>query len=147
MPLASILAASAACQGHDVAALPAGDAGLGGGADAAEDVRPTMVLRDAPALLGMDCPVIRASDYDQSCTSNAECVGVGEGDTCGPPCAITCPTTAINVSELTHYHSDLTAARWLYDGTCNCPAAYGTCCQDGRCTVDPCCLNPCSADY
>src|SRR5580698_6507147 len=48
--------------------------------------------------------LIPASDYDQSCTVNAECAAVGVGNACDP-CTDVCLTAAINFLALPQYRS------------------------------------------
>jgi hypothetical protein len=95
--------------------------------------------------------LIRASDYNQSCTTNADCVEVGEGNSCYP-CALWCSTTAINGRDLDRYRSDVATALSLSGVeaaieagamiVCHCPADMGACCRAGRCTTgircEPC---------
>jgi hypothetical protein len=75
---------------------------------------------------------INASDYDQSCEKDSDCIGIGEGDGCG----CLCQNAAINVA----YH-----ATWLEDVertpafsamlVCNCPAASAPGCIRGTCVL------------
>ena len=46
--------------------------------------------------------IIHASDYNQSCTTQSDCVSVREGSVCG--CG--CPSAAINKSDQTQYAAD-----------------------------------------
>ena len=87
--------------------------------------------------------LIRASDYNQSCTTDSDCVEVGEGNTCDEVCGISCGGQAINRCALPRYETDLAATGFVGNPACNCPADFGACCRGGRCVDDVCCLNPC----
>lgn len=89
------------------------------------------------------CPIIRASDYDQSCATDSDCVEVGEGNTCVEGCGLSCGGRAINRCALERYLLDLAVAGFNPDPRCNCPADFGACCRAGRCVDDFCCMNPC----
>jgi hypothetical protein len=77
---------------------------------------------------------ISASDYDQSCEKDSDCIGIGEGDGCG----CLCQNAAINVA----HH-----ATWLEDVkrtpgfsamlVCNCPATSAPRCSHGTCVLRP----------
>jgi hypothetical protein len=49
-----------------------------------------------------DVQLIQASSYDQSCTTDSDCIAVGEGNACYP-CAIACTSAAINRSAESQY--------------------------------------------
>jgi hypothetical protein len=87
--------------------------------------------------------LIQASNYDQSCATTSDCVAVGEGNACYP-CAIACPTAAINASARAQYLSDVakTSGSSQGDVTCNCPAEFAPCCRGGTCHADSQCQNP-----
>jgi hypothetical protein len=68
-----------------------------------------------------------ASDYDQSCTQDSDCVGIAEGDLCTEGCT-DCINAAINVRDQAKYQSAVSG----YAGSCSCPAVLigcnaGTC--------------------
>ena len=83
--------------------------------------------------------VIRASDYDQSCTVDTDCVPITEGSACAE---CTCWNAAINTSQAP---AELLAAQraaascpsepMVYCGVCS--EAYATC-QGGRCALVSC---------
>jgi hypothetical protein len=77
------------------------------------------------------CAVIRASDYDQSCTTDSDCMAVTEGNSCRP--CFACPNAAINGRDLDRYQSDVAAATTVVN-TCDCFAPLA-CCHAGRCGV------------
>jgi hypothetical protein len=73
---------------------------------------------------------IRASDYDQSCKSDSDCVEVVEGDFCGQsPCP--CPNGAIRVSAESAYNAKLSKLLPTSPVVCNCPADFGPRCNGG----------------
>ena len=80
--------------------------------------------------------VIHASDYDQSCGSDGDCLSVGEGNACDEPCAFECPMATINASSLAAYNADVgrTPAAHV-TSRCNCPSMAGGpgCCLGGVC--------------
>jgi hypothetical protein len=85
---------------------------------------------------------ISASDYNQSCASDSDCVGVTDGDFCGTGRCINCITAAIGVSAMSQYEGDFERiANSSPAALCPCanaPSAYcnrGTCavCLSGRC--------------
>jgi hypothetical protein len=63
------------------------------------------------AFVGSACgsTLIEARDYNQACTTNADCALVSEGDQCSP-CG-GCQTAAINVADQTKYTRDATALK------------------------------------
>jgi hypothetical protein len=78
---------------------------------------------------------VQASDYDQTCALDSDCVAVGEGLVC-QTCAFVCPTAAINKADMSHYTSDLEHAKRTQQagsGTCHCPALHVACCLGGTC--------------
>ncbi len=126
----------------------AGGAGCGstspnpGAADGSvigEDGAPT----ETAACTDANVQLIQASNYDQSCTTNSDCIAVGEGNACYP-CEIACPSAAINASAKGKYLSDVakTSAGDLTGVDCGCPAAFNPCCRGGTCYADFQCQNP-----
>jgi hypothetical protein len=97
----------------------------------------------APADGGMDANVpdgsseggscsIRASDYDQSCTSDSDCAEVTEGDFCGQfPCI--CPNAAVSVTAKNAYSANLSKLLPASPVACSCPATLGARCNGGVC--------------
>ena len=108
-----------------------GGAGGTGAADAGH--RLVEAGADAPA-----CGVIRASDYDQSCSAAQDCTAVFEGDTCTAQCD--CPNATINVKALDGYHPVFP------DGTVVCPCVLVglPSCVHGVCTM--CRLSGCPSE-
>ena len=54
-------------------------------------------------------PLIEASNYDQSCTTDSDCIAIAEGDVC-TPCGIGCTNAAINVAAHARYKADVASA-------------------------------------
>jgi|HubBroStandDraft_6_1064221.scaffolds.fasta_scaffold28027_7 hypothetical protein len=86
-----------------------------------------------------DAEVLQASKYDQSCTTDADCVGVAEGNFCQPNPG--CPNAAINKTALPRYMSDV--GETYGGGSCtalsSCGLYYGPCCRQGMCQMNTGC--------
>jgi hypothetical protein len=83
---------------------------------------------------GGEEPVV-ASNYDQTCTTDTDCVPIAEGNACsmvGP-----CLTGLINKSSLARYQAD-TAGVPCY-GLSNCIEALPQCCMGGSCQMGSVC--------
>jgi hypothetical protein len=80
---------------------------------------------------------IHASSYDQSCSTDLDCIGVFDGDACTATCH--CSNATINRSALVKYEADFPRT----DGgvACPCPAGLVTC-QNHVCAPcnDPSCF-------
>jgi hypothetical protein len=78
---------------------------------------------------------IRASDYDQTCATDMDCVAVGEGNACSiiPPC----PTAAINKGAFARYQSDVAQAPCFELSFC--VSSAGPCCRRGSCQMNTAC--------
>lgn len=90
---------------------------------------------------GASAKRIQASDYDQMCALDSDCVAVGEGEVC-QACALACPTAAINKKDKSHYTSDVEHAKWVAPSgstVCRCPALHAPCCIGGTCHADTQC--------
>jgi hypothetical protein len=84
--------------------------------------------------------IIAASNYDQSCATDRDCVAVAEGDFCVPGAA-TCPSAAINSKDLPRYQADVAktqAALCSALSTCGNLVARGPCCR-GTCKMNADC--------
>jgi hypothetical protein len=135
---------------HDGAtamASAAADAGAGHKMDGVMDeparvpASPRTVRNSAGAPdAGCHGTVIRASDYDQVCTTDADCVAVEEGDTCADECQSCNPHAAINQRSLERYRADIAEAiatghpiHWIQ---CPCPPRIPQpCCHGGQCAA------------
>jgi hypothetical protein len=75
--------------------------------------------------------LIQASDYDQSCTVDTDCLLISVGNAC-VPCAFSCPSgAAINVSAQSKYRSDIANTPAVCPA--NCPNEPDPCCVGGKC--------------
>jgi hypothetical protein len=79
-------------------------------------------------------PFIQASNYDQSCDADTDCVAISQGASCDW-CALSCTSAAINRKSLPQYTSD--TANLLQVAYQRCPSSCGgptsTCCVGGTC--------------
>lgn len=77
---------------------------------------------------------IQASNYDQSCMTDLDCVAIAEGNACSliDPCA----NAAINKGALAQYQSDIAQVPCFE--LAGCPAEFGPCCRHGSCQTDAC---------
>ncbi|MCC6898609.1 MAG: hypothetical protein IT377_06520 [Polyangiaceae bacterium] len=85
-------------------------------------------------LGGCASTTMRTSDFDQSCTSDSQCVAVFEGDSCN----VCCNDGAINGRDQRRYEQELERARSACgDEIMECePCMQSTAvCQRGRCVV------------
>jgi hypothetical protein len=105
-----------------------GSTGTGGSAGTAGNGG-TITIEAGPDA--KSCGVIRASDYDQSCTTATDCTSVFEGDTCASRCG--CPNATISQKALDGYHP-------LFPGgmlACPCAMIGVPSCIGGVCTMCP----------
>lgn len=90
---------------------------------------------------GSSAPDIRASDYDQTCTSASDCAVIQEGSGC---CG--CGNAAINKKDLTRYQADAKRRREACGGKAcavDCQISTPTCVA-GTCSV--CHTSTCGSD-
>jgi hypothetical protein len=101
----------------------------------------SMPQEDAGADAGACTPVL-ASDYDQSCDADTDCIGVGERPGCPAAACDGCPTAAINKAVSAQYTTALSQA--FASGSpqvCNCPCiptGSDGVCRGGKCQVAHC---------
>src|SRR5580692_5594444 len=85
--------------------------------------------------------IILASDYDQSCMTDSDCIWVAEGNFCYPGLT-NCGTATISKSANAQYQADVAKTR---AASCyapgNCGADFGPCCVSGMCQVGSQCGN------
>lgn len=165
MALTDLAACSSVGSGQPDAAAPgdggASDAGVGAPADASAGdtgVAACSSPQDCPMHLGPqlycctdhNCTIdepdacadgserpILASNYDQSCTTDTDCMAIGEGNACslvGP-----CPSAAINKGAYSQYQSDI--AQTPCYGLSGCPSGSGPCCRHGTCGLNAACYS------
>jgi hypothetical protein len=80
---------------------------------------------------------IVASDYDQACTKDSDCIAVAVGaDGC---CGLPCPNAAINSSSNAQYEEDVATRRETCDPALPCigvPCSkYAAICTKGLCSI------------
>lgn len=98
---------------------------------------------EADASLGGDAVpacLVAASNYDQSCSVDSDCVRVDFGDYCKWLCR--CGGDAINRASLPKFTADIAKtplAQGQVPGVCSCGYFFGPCCRGGRCTAGPDC--------
>jgi hypothetical protein len=89
--------------------------------------------------------LIQASNYDQSCTVDADCVSIAVGDACYP-CLVICQVGgAINRGALSSYRSDISKTIGAGETSgveCSCPSWSGPCCRGGICNAGLECEGP-----
>ena len=86
------------------------------------------------------CTALPASRYDQSCSTDRDCVLVGEVTACpATPCSF-CPSASINANALVQFQADIAddMASVPASETCNCPPVGIPCCRSGRCQQNGC---------
>jgi hypothetical protein len=86
------------------------------------------------------CSPVLASDYDQSCTVDTDCVAVGEISSCPASGCDGCTTEAVNKSVMAQYTAAFAQA--FASGPsgpgCNCPCESGAVCRGGKCQAAFC---------
>jgi hypothetical protein len=83
---------------------------------------------------GNKCGVIHASDYDQTCVSDADCVAVTDGDLCDSN-RCSCPSALISSRVAAQYAADYAQKfNGLSGAGCSCPFAPPVC-KNGLCGV------------
>ncbi len=81
---------------------------------------------------GNVCGTIKASDYDQTCTTDTDCTTVYEGDLCAQSCQ--CPNAAINMDVTAQYEADFEKKVSVPEG-CPCPSGPSPRCNAGVCQL------------
>ena len=103
-----------------------------------------MAVDGSTTDVGLSCS-LSASQYDNSCTVDSDCVGVPSGDPCAGNCLSVCPTAALNVRVASQYLADLGAVMSAHNespGVCSCPAIGAPSCCRGVCSVEGCSAAP-----
>jgi nitrogenase subunit NifH len=80
------------------------------------------------------CGVIQTSSYDQSCTTDNDCVAVTQGDLCDHQTCTDCINGTVNRRAEERYRADF-AARLTTPVICPCPSGPPVVCRDGMCKV------------
>lgn len=156
LAIIAALAATLGCSDNEANGLSACEAAggkcvLGGYADCvtagSQDCNPGMnpggsfcCLKDIASTCGNAGVLqIRASDYEQACSVDSDCVAISEGNAC-EACALGCTNAAINMSDESKYEDDVGAVpKRTVQISCDCPEQYPPCCVDGQCRADAQC--------
>ena len=84
---------------------------------------------------------VTASNYDQSCTLDSDCIAIAEGNSCSL-CGFDCPSAAINVAgygqylaDIAYTTADLSGQRQACSNVCMVKTA--PCCAGGMCQACP----------
>ncbi len=86
--------------------------------------------------------IIEASNYDQSCKTDSDCVAVAEGNACDPGFR-NCPTATINVGDMAKYNADVAMTNAASCGALSgCLDEPSPCCNGGACVTDNCQRQP-----
>lgn len=80
------------------------------------------------------CGTITASDYDQSCASDADCVAEPEGDFCDTNRCTDCANAVVSVKAQAQYEADL-ASKIAKPIICPCPSGPIPVCDNGTCAT------------
>jgi hypothetical protein len=83
-------------------------------------------------------PIV-GSNYDQTCTTDADCVAIAQGNACS---VLSDCTAAINNRSLARYMTDTAGTPCYGDGATDCMSTQYACCQAGICTVSGICFPP-----
>jgi hypothetical protein len=83
---------------------------------------------------GNICGTIKASDYDQSCTLDSDCVTEPEGNFCESNHCTNCAGAVISVKAQAQYEADL-ASKISTPFICPCPLGPSAVCNHGRCAT------------
>jgi hypothetical protein len=78
---------------------------------------------------------IQASDYDQTCATDMDCVAIAEGNACS--IISPCPTAAINKGALARYQSDIVQTPCFE--LSGCLSGGDPCCRRGSCQMNTAC--------
>jgi hypothetical protein len=89
-----------------------------------------------------ECHRVLASDYDQSCKVDSDCVLVGEVSKCPATACDGCGTQAINKSDQTRYQAAFAQAAATATGECFCPCEGLAVCRAGKCQSGDCAPPP-----
>jgi hypothetical protein len=83
---------------------------------------------------GNTCGSIRASEYDQSCAVDSDCVTEPEGNFCGSNHCTNCAGAVVSVKAQALYEADL-ASKISTPFICPCPPGPSAVCNNGRCAT------------
>jgi hypothetical protein len=83
---------------------------------------------------GNTCGAIQASDYDQSCGTDSDCVVEPEGDFCVANRCTDCGNAVVSVKAQAQYEADL-ASKISVPFDCPCPSGPRAVCNHGKCAT------------
>jgi hypothetical protein len=147
-----------ACGASGASASP-NDSGLGsevgavaheGGEDSEADASsPAFPCVDAAPPQSCVAADIHASNYDQTCQTDNDCLLVVEGYACAS-CSVCAPLSAVNRSAISQYEADVAKIVGPTMGGGGCAPCCGPillgCCQGGRCHTDTSCSSDAGAE-
>jgi hypothetical protein len=81
------------------------------------------------------CGTIMASDYDRSCSANADCVPEPDGNFCDSNKCTNCANAAVSVKAQAQYEADL-ATKIPRPSVCPCPSGPIAVCNSGVCELE-----------
>jgi hypothetical protein len=121
----------------DARASPIDAATTGRATDATADAAANATAElDATTDGGLlQCTVVLASDYDQSCATDDDCAMVGQVSACPVTECSLCRLWSINTGVLARYQANIAAdmASVPPGQQCVCPREGLPCCRGGRC--------------
>jgi hypothetical protein len=94
---------------------------------------------EAAELQDASCAVVLASDFDQSCDSDEDCLVVTQGNSCATDCGNICPSAAINAAAEASYTLALDSLSLTGAAGCTCYPLFGPCCRAGACMIGRLC--------
>jgi hypothetical protein len=80
------------------------------------------------------CGVIQTSSYDQSCSTDDDCVPVTQGNLCDHGPCTNCTNGTVNRQAEALYSQDF-AARLTVPVICPCPSGPAVVCRKGMCEL------------
>jgi hypothetical protein len=97
-----------------------------------------VVLLVVPVVACLPSEVV-ASDYDQTCAKDDDCVAVNELHTDGSECSMECNFQAINKKEQTRFDEDLAESLKSCGSRASpfCEMRGKPACVQGRCAIKP----------
>jgi len=101
---------------------------------------------DAVPCTDADVQIILASNYDQSCQADSDCVAAAEGNFCIAG-AGNCPSSAINKSAYSQFQADVAKTNAsICRAVSSCGAEFGPCCRNGLCQMGTECSDSASPE-
>lgn len=114
--------------------LPGSDGGSGGGSSSGSTSSSSSSSSSSTSSSGGTNTTIKASDFDQSCTTAADCAPIYEGAIC-TPCA--CPNAAIAKKDLAKYNDTRADADCPPTGVqCDACSPPAVTCAGGKCAIN-----------